>query len=283
MSDYLRMIGRIPLLTAAEEITLATAVQDWKTHPNGPDACPNPTRRRGIRARERMISANLRLVVSVAKKQTSNGAQFGLSLLDLIQEGSIGLMRGVEKFDPARGYKLSTYAYWWIRQGISRAIGTAIGGNYGIKIPENAQAVAKRVRLLREEYKAKHGLLPSLEWIADQLKMKLEPLRMTLESVARARTVSIDQVSNNGEGSALLDLIADPNSELKIELDLELAAQALNCIPSESREIIERNVCGDEPLIAVGRDLGVSKETIRKRKVKALNQLRMQMSDQLVG
>ena len=118
MSDYLRMIGRFPLLTAAEEITLATAVQDWKTHPNGPDACPKPIRRRGIRARERMTSANLRLVVSVAKKQTSNGAQFGLSLLDLIQEGSIGLMRGVEKFDPARGYKLSTYAYWWIRQGI---------------------------------------------------------------------------------------------------------------------------------------------------------------------
>ena len=137
--------------------------------------------------------------------------------------------------------------------------------------------------MLREEYKAKHGLLPSLELIADQLKMKLEPLRMTLESVARARTVSIDQVSKNGEGSALLDLIADPNSELKIELDLELAAQALNCIPSESREIIERNVCGDEPLIAVGRDLGVSKETIRKRKVKALNQLRMQMSGRLVG
>ncbi|RAH05435.1 MAG: RNA polymerase sigma factor, RpoD/SigA family, partial [Euryarchaeota archaeon TMED132] len=139
--SYLRDIGRVPLLTNEQEITLGRQVQDLMhleklgkeiesangKKPSKEELAKDAgikiddllkTFRRGNRAKERMVAANLRLVVSVAKKYTKRN----MELLDLIQEGTIGLVRGVEKFDPARGYKFSTYAYWWIRQGITRAI-----------------------------------------------------------------------------------------------------------------------------------------------------------------
>ncbi|MFM7266989.1 MAG: sigma-70 family RNA polymerase sigma factor, partial [Cyanobium sp.] len=119
---YLSNIGRVPLLTAAEEIELAHHVQAGKQLQEIPAADLSAQQKRrlrmGQRARDRMMAANLRLVVSVAKKYQNQG----LELLDLVQEGAIGLERAVDKFDPAMGYKFSTYAYWWIRQGMTRAI-----------------------------------------------------------------------------------------------------------------------------------------------------------------
>ena len=119
---YLSTIGRVPLLTAAEEIELAHHVQNMKQILKIPETERNIKHRQqirmGKRARDRMMAANLRLVVSVAKKYQNQG----LELLDLVQEGAIGLERAVDKFDPAMGYKFSTYAYWWIRQGMTRAI-----------------------------------------------------------------------------------------------------------------------------------------------------------------
>ena len=119
---YLSSIGRVPLLTPAEEIELAHHVQAAKRFQELPTSELTPKQRRqirmGQRARDRMMAANLRLVVSVAKKYQNQG----LELLDLVQEGAIGLERAVDKFDPAMGYKFSTYAYWWIRQGMTRAI-----------------------------------------------------------------------------------------------------------------------------------------------------------------
>ena len=122
IGHYLSSIGRVPLLTPAEEIELAHHVQNMKKLLQTPET--DRTRRHlyqikiGKRARDRMMAANLRLVVSVAKKYQNQG----LELLDLVQEGAIGLERAVDKFDPAMGYKFSTYAYWWIRQGMTRAI-----------------------------------------------------------------------------------------------------------------------------------------------------------------
>ena len=119
---YLSTIGRVPLLTAAEEIELAHHVQAGKRLLELPLVERTPQHKRQLRmaqrARDRMMAANLRLVVSVAKKYQNQG----LELLDLVQEGAIGLERAVDKFDPAMGYKFSTYAYWWIRQGMTRAI-----------------------------------------------------------------------------------------------------------------------------------------------------------------
>ena len=111
--------GRVPLLTADEELHLGTLVRTWQDHP---DPCPAAVRRRGLRARERMVTANLRLVVSVARRFNGHRKLGSMEFADLLQEGTIGLSRGVEKFDPTRGYKFSTYAYWWIRQAITRSI-----------------------------------------------------------------------------------------------------------------------------------------------------------------
>ena len=120
LSSWLASAGRIPLLTPAEELHLGSMVRAWQDWPDGPDQAPAGVRRRGLRARDRMIAANLRLVVSVAKRYHPAIQRRRLSHLDALQEGSVGLARACEKFDPMRGFKLSTYATWWIRQALTR-------------------------------------------------------------------------------------------------------------------------------------------------------------------
>lgn len=120
LSSWLQAAGRVPLLTPAEELHLGAMVRAWQDWPDGPDQAPTGVRRRGLRARDRMVAANLRLVVSVAKKYGRAVERRRLSMLDALQEGSVGLVRAAELFEPAKGYKFSTYAYWWIRQALTR-------------------------------------------------------------------------------------------------------------------------------------------------------------------
>ncbi len=174
--------GRVPLLTPAEEIALGGAVRAWLDTPD-PSAA---VRRRGLRARERMVAANLRLVVSVAKKYTGAGKRVGVSFEDLLQIGAVGLVRGVELFDPAKGYKFSTYAYWWIRQGLQRAV--ASGGV--IRIPTNVNDKLRRLQP------------GDLEGMSDRERIKLTA------AAAALRVCSLDAPAGDGEGATLLDLIA---------------------------------------------------------------------------
>jgi len=120
VGHWLAAAGRQPLLTTAEEVHLGQAIRRWMDHPDGPELAPAPVRRRGLRARDRMVAANLRLVVNVANRYRQRVAARRQCIADAYQEGAIGLQRGAEKFDPARGYKFSTYAYWWIRQAVTR-------------------------------------------------------------------------------------------------------------------------------------------------------------------
>lgn len=120
LSSWLLAAGRVPLLTPAEELHLGALVRRWQDCPAGPDQAPAGVRRRGLRARDRMVAANLRLVVSVAKKYGRAVERRRLSMLDALQEGSVGLVRAAELFEQAKGYKFSTYAYWWIRQALTR-------------------------------------------------------------------------------------------------------------------------------------------------------------------
>ena len=174
---YLSSIGRIPLLTAAEEIELAHHVQEMKQLKELPEDELNSRQRHrirmGKRARDRMMAANLRLVVSVAKKYQNQG----LELLDLVQEGAIGLERAVDKFDPAMGYKFSTYAYWWIRQGMTRAIDNSART---IRLPIHIGEKLSKMRRISKSYPSirtptkptgtcqRHGISPGLEDLISQ-------------------------------------------------------------------------------------------------------------------
>ena len=179
---WLDAAGRVPLLSPAQEISLGNTIRAWMDDPD-PSAA---VRRRGLRARDRMVAANLQLVVTIAKKYVAAGERAGLGFKDLLQIGALGLVRGCELFDPSKGYKLSTFAYWWIRQGITRAV--ASGGV--IKIPTNATD------------QLRHLQPGDLEGISDR-----ERARLTAAAAA-PKVVSLDAPAGDGESATLLDLIA---------------------------------------------------------------------------
>ena len=154
VTAYLREAGKYPLLTKAQEIMLARQVQAWITAEN-----PTPIQaRRGKRAQDKLIKCNLRLVVSIAKKYTQRLKH--CEFLDLVQEGNIGLTNGIRKFDPERGYALSTYVYWWIKQGITRYLQTH---DRIIKLPFNALSTLSKLSPWALEFSVKHGRAPSCE------------------------------------------------------------------------------------------------------------------------
>lgn len=209
---WLDSAGRYPLLTAAEELHLGAMVQAWQQWPGGPDTAPAPVRRRGLRARDRMVTANLRLVVAVAKRYQRYAALRAVEFEDLLQAGAMGLQRGIEKFDPARGYKLSTYSYWWIRQSLPREIWR--GG--AIKIP---QGVGERLQRLRAQD------LDSLS-AAD---------RATLEAgMAALNVVALDAPAGGGEAAPLSEFLAADGVDQLEALGDEIEAERLQAAAPEA-------------------------------------------------
>ena len=184
---YLRDIGRIPLLEHDEEILLGRQVQrlmelkemksELSLDNNGlAEAMDVPVKqirrelRDGEKAKEKMVTANLRLVVSVAKKYTKRN----MELLDIIQEGTIGLVRGVEKFDPGRGYKFSTYAYWWIRQGITRAIAEK---SRAIRLPIHVTENLNKLKKAQRELSQMKGQMPNVFELAEHLNLTVDEIK----------------------------------------------------------------------------------------------------------
>ena len=186
LRDYLNQIGKIPLLTAAEEIELGNSIQRMMPLLDK----PNPTKeeqkviRIGKRAKKRMVQGNLRLVISVASKYNKMTSR--LSMQDLIQEGNIGLIRAVEMFDPSRGYKFSTYAYWWIRQGIMRATQTQ---DRMIKLPSGAPDGLRKVKYFMIDYQKEHGVMPTLKQCADLIGVQPETMRNYLQAASDATSL----------------------------------------------------------------------------------------------
>ena len=214
ISWYLSSIGRVPLLTPAEEIELGNQVQtlmslteDGQIKEQSKEFNSHQRRliRIGRRAKERMMKANLRLVVSVAKKYQGKG----LELLDLVQEGSLGLERAVEKFDPTRGYKFSTYAFWWIRQSMTRAIACQ---SRTIRLPVHLSERLATIRKVSLDLAHKLGAMPSRIEIAEAMEIELEELDSILRQALT--TSSLDAPVNGDEGRSFLgDLIADGSGE----------------------------------------------------------------------
>ena len=237
---WLAAAGRQPLLTTAEEVHLGTAIRRWMDWEGGPELAPAPVQRRGLRARDRMVEANLRLVVSVAGKYRSKITARHHCLSDALQEGTIGLQRGAEKFDPARGYKFSTYAYWWIRQAIQRwidqqnLIRVPVNVNEQLRSaeadlsdPRLAAAVAAR-RLSSIDLPIGEGSNTVADVLPAPAEDPLEGLDAAL-LVARMRSAWPDDV-------ALLELAQDHHGpELAVLLDVSRATVHLRLAASRAR------------------------------------------------
>jgi RNA polymerase primary sigma factor len=258
---YLRDIGREKLLTPEEEIKLAARIK------------------RGDKAaRERMITANLRLVVKMA----TDYANLGLPLSDLISEGNIGLMKAVERFDPAKGGKLSTYAGWWIKQSIKRALANQ---SKTIRIPVHQVEKIAKMRRLTERLTAELGHEPSDEELADEVG--LSALKVTALKSSVIRPASLDAPVGRDDGDALFgDMITDENAEDPLgqleEKDLRSSLPALlDVLTPRERDIVKlRYGLGggkEKTLEDIGRKFGITRERIRQIQVGALQKLRREM------
>jgi len=284
VSWYLATIGRIPLLTPAEEIELGNQVQAMMLLTEDgsrtfDDAELDGKQRRilriGRRAKERMMKANLRLVVSVAKKYQGKG----LELLDLVQEGSLGLERAVEKFDPTRGYKFSTYAFWWIRQSMTRAIACQ---SRTIRLPVHLSERLTTIRKVSLDLAHKLGAMPSRIEIAEAMDIPVDELDSLLRQALT--TSSLDAPVNGEEGRSFLgDLIAD--SSLEEPLDLveqrihhEQLGRWLSHLSEQEQRVLKMRfgLEGQErhTLAEIGRLMEVSRERVRQVELKALRKLR---------
>ena len=284
VSWYLATIGRIPLLTPAEEIELGNQVQAMMALTEDgsrefEDGELTTAQRRllriGRRAKERMMEANLRLVVSVAKKYQGKG----LELLDLIQEGSLGLERAVEKFDPTRGYKFSTYAFWWIRQSMTRAIACQ---SRTIRLPVHLSERLTTIRKVSLDLAHKLGAMPSRVEIAEAMDIPLDELDSLLRQALT--TSSLDAPVNGEEGRSFLgDLIADSSLDEPLEIveqriHHEQLGRWLSHLSEQEQHVLRMRfgLEGNErhTLAEIGRLMEVSRERVRQVELKALRKLR---------
>ena len=253
---FLNEAGRWPLLTKEEEIELAKLIE-----------------RGDQQAKERMINSNLRLVVSIAKRYQGHG----LSLLDLIQEGIIGLIRAVEKFDWRRGFKFSTYATWWIRQAVQRGVANKSRTiRLPVHIADREQKMARAERLLAP----KLGRQPTEEEIAKQAKLPLKQVH-EVRQAARAIT-SLDKPLGTDSEGRLGDLFAsegsEPEEELTVSLEEDVLRRAVAQLPEREQEVVKRRYGLDgerDPasLAAIGRELGLTRDRVRQIEASALEQL----------
>ncbi len=291
LSAFLGEIGRHQLLTPEQELTLGrkvqamVALQERCSLAGGLgescsyDDLERRTLRNGERAKQQMITANLRLVVNLAKRYQGKG----LDLLDLIQEGTIGLNRAVEKFDPTRGHRFSTYAYWWIRQGLNRALSTQ---SRTIRIPVNVNEKLTRLRAAKARHLQAHGQAPSSVDLATALGLPLAEVEELLGCELRSVTVSLQgAVRSKSDPSELVDLL--PSEEMPPMERAELAERSAsvwtlleraNLTPKERTVVMLRfGLDGSHEwrtLAEVARQLECSREYCRQVVQRALRKLR---------
>ncbi len=282
---YLRQIGRVPLLTAAEEVTLARAVEAGVLARERLDAFGSRGDARarrdlaeviaqGERAKDRLVESNLRLVVSIAKRYA--GASIGL--LDLVQEGNLGLIRAVEKFDYARGFKFSTYASWWIRQGISRAVADQ---GRTIRVPVHVAETMHRVLRSQRDLVQQLGRQPSAQEVAEVVDLSAERVeevrRLAVEPLSLHLPVGADPGSELGD-LLVDDSAQDPEGMAAASLFGELVEDVLGRLGERERAMVRLRYGLDDgrthTLAEVGHIFGVTRERVRQIEARALATLR---------
>ena len=291
LSDFLGEIGRHELLTPEQELTMGRKVQAMVAlnercqlaGGNGPECEYTILEKKALKtgelAKNHMITANLRLVVNLAKRYQGKG----LDLLDLIQEGTLGLTRAVEKYDPKRGHRFSTYAYWWIRQGLNRALSTQ---SRTIRIPVNINEKLTKLRAAKSRLMQELGVQPTTSQIAIQMKISIEEVEELLACELRSITVSLQgAVKSKADPSELVDILPSeevPPMELAELAERSASAWSLldksNLTPKE-RTILSLRFGLDgsnewRTLAEVARQMNCSREYCRQVVQRALRKLR---------
>ena len=292
---YLRDIGRIPLLEHEEEILLGRKVQrlmeiltvkedleiaDDEDLAKVMGISKKDLKRQmrdGERAKDKMVMANLRLVVSVAKKYTKRN----MELLDIIQEGSIGLVRGVEKFDPGRGYKFSTYAYWWIRQGITRAIAEK---SRAIRLPIHVTENLNKLKKAQRELSQMNGEMPNVFQLSEHLGLTVDEIKDLMCKSRQPTSLEI-KIGENRD-TALIDLLEDetqlPETLLETQYIKEDIRALIKDLPDMQAAVISmrfgigEDVVEPMSMTAIGQVLNMSRDRVRTLEQKAIKALRQE-------
>lgn len=280
--DYLNEIGREALLRPDEEIELSRQIKRWlelRDMDGERTAAEKREMKRGLRARERMIRCNLRMVIHVARKYRSRLKGPGMDMSDLVQEGTVGLARAAELYDGTKGYKFSTYSYWWIRQGITRALATQMRL---IRIPQHHTDLINKAVQKQREYMQEYGHQPSVQDWAEMCDTDVDTLLLIMQRSMQHRSLHELATEN---GSPIIDLIPDESTlyddyeHIVLGEQFEQLKLAFFRLTEDEKEAVSKRLGlggGKQHTYAdIAQEAGVSRERIRQRFEKAQTKMRL--------